>query len=61
MDLANRLHALTQKMKSAKDDARYTVSEKLREFGYINFADFCVADPHAHHVAEIEHLLVKHA
>ncbi len=61
MELANRLLALKQLMKNAKDDARYSIAAKLREFGYIDFADFCVADPHAHHVTEIEKLMVNHA
>jgi hypothetical protein len=61
MELGNRLLALKQTMKTAKDDARYTVAEKLREFGYLNFADFCVATPHDNHVAEIETLLASAA
>ncbi len=59
MELAKRLHDLKENMKVAKDDARYAVAERLRDFGYINFADFYIGKPQAHQVSEIEGLLTK--
>lgn len=53
-----RLAALKHAMKTHdNDETRYAVAEKLRELGYIDWADFCSGSPPAEQIAELEAVL----
>jgi len=53
-----RLAALKHMIKTHdNDETRYAVAAKLRELGYIDWADFCRGSPTVEEIAEIEAVL----
>lgn len=56
--IEDRMARLNKAIRAAtNDDARYAVGHKVRELGYLDFADFTVSKPPIEHIRQVERVL----